>query len=98
MRVTASWRHRLHGSMLELLESGLRVVLVVPILTLFSVSPASKRQGTEKCETPSNSKLTQLGKSHQLGGNRPDVEITLHRLPARARMSKDRMGNYKWLL
>lgn len=35
--------------MLELLESGFRVVLVEPILTLFSVFPASKRQRTEKC-------------------------------------------------
>ena len=57
MRVTTSWRHRLHGEGSDpgglkyagASGSGFRVALVVPIFILFSVSPASKRQRTEKC-------------------------------------------------
>ena len=73
-------------------ESGFEVALGVPMLTLFSVSSAVRGRGQRTAETPSNPKVTQLGKSHQWGGNHPDAEITPHGLPGRARMSRHRWG------
>lgn len=73
-------------------ESGFEVALGVPVLTLFSVSSAVRGRGQRTAETPSNPKVTQLGKSHQWGGNHPDAEITPHGLPGRARMSRHGWG------